>query len=169
MTTQTEQMVADALDENFDVAQLRTATQGWKVYSWFCPPLPRPDPLGENEYMVDRAGYIPAKQQIENLIAAGENLELYRARMYTNTDIPEIEPLDIRNMDEMDINDELKKRVRRIQIAQEQALRETKTAHNNATNVTSNMTNNVAPNPAEDKATVQNSVHGEVNSQAKGE
>jgi len=98
------------------------------IYNWITnPPVYRPDPLGANEYMVDRAGYIPAKQQIENLIAAGEGLEIFRARTYTNTEIPGIEPLDMRLMDEMDINDALKERVRRIQIAQELALRETKT------------------------------------------
>jgi len=46
--------------------------------------IPRADFMGENEYMVDRAGYIPKEQQIQQLMNAGERLEEYRRKIYSN-------------------------------------------------------------------------------------
>lgn len=36
----------------------------------------------EGEYLVEKGSYIPAKQQIENLMLAGSRLEAYRREMY---------------------------------------------------------------------------------------
>lgn len=116
----TQELALEALGAT-SAAKIVTPEHHFVLFNWITnPPRCKCDKVGKNEYCVDRAGYIPAKQQIQNLIAAGENLELYRARMYTNTpENADIEPLDLRHMDEMDINDCLKKTVKRIQLSNE--------------------------------------------------
>ena len=54
----------------------------------------RPERIGEfnsGENLVERAGYIPAKIQIENLILAGKRLQEHRAEMYDFTELSKID------------------------------------------------------------------------------
>ena len=51
----------------------------------------RPGEINPGPVLVERAGYIPAKIQIENLILAGKRLQEYRAEMYDFTDLSKID------------------------------------------------------------------------------
>lgn len=59
------------------------------TYNVHRKPRAKPDALGKNEALVERAGYIPAKKQISNLLTAGEKLEEYRKKMYSNEPTPD--------------------------------------------------------------------------------
>lgn len=86
------------------------------------------DDMGKNECVIDRAGYIPAKVQIQNLIAAGEKLEEYRRRMYSNEPTPDdVEPdvtlrKDYTVQDAMDDAKALGKKAEKAMKAQKEAL-----------------------------------------------
>jgi len=69
---------------------------------WKNPPLCDNEVVEPNGYITDAAGYIPAKEQIENLIAAGHRLHEWRASMYTNEPTPddvEIDPTTRKDFD----------------------------------------------------------------------
>lgn len=53
--------------------------------------------------VVERAGYIPVKEQAERLRAAGENLLQQRAEQYDGEDAEQIDPS--RNMDQFERHD----------------------------------------------------------------
>jgi len=83
--------------------------------------------------ITERAGYIPAKIQIENMINAGKRLSEYRKEMYDyadSTDIPEDIPMDpTRNpgfdmADASQISREVKKRILKAKEALESAKKE---------------------------------------------
>jgi len=87
--------------------------------------------VGENEYMCERAGYIPAKQQIQNLIAAGERLEEYRKKLYSNGDeiddeSAEPDPTIAKSYDEHQATDDARAVMRSLRSQQKAATRKAK-------------------------------------------
>ena len=53
--------------------------------------IDRPGEINSGPILVERAGYIPARIQIENLINAGHRLKEHRAEMYDFTELSKID------------------------------------------------------------------------------
>ena len=87
----------------------------------------RPGEINSGENLVERAGYIPAKIQIENLIQAGIRLKEHRAEMYDFKSLAEIDldfhdPTRSKNFDIADafqLRTALEHRLKASQTAQE--------------------------------------------------
>ena len=91
-----EELAELALDDTDKImVPSPTVAKGVEIFNhWTHPPPCEPELLEHNEFVVDASGYIPAKEQIENLMAAGHRLHDWRARMYANEPTPDDVEID---------------------------------------------------------------------------